>query len=117
MLVSQKNTLAGQPGLSFRQVLDKADKLYMSYDIWIQLRALGLISTMEQRKIQWFHDPDLLLPMGSINQAVVMTTDFSAKTAEEMLEYPVQGDCVVLREILLFRSQSRNRLPKTLCVS
>ncbi len=117
VLVSQKNTLAGQPGLSFRQVLDKADKLYMSYDIWIQLRALGLISTMEQRKIQWFHDPDLLLPMGSINQAVVMTTDFSAKTAEEMLEYPVQGDSVELREILLFRSQSRNRLPKTLCVS
>ena len=106
-LLSGKNPLAKEPGLDLDQVLEQADKLYMSYDVWTQLNAMGLLSQQAQSKIKYFHDTDLLLPMGSINQAVVMTAAVPVQLPEDMQEYPLQGAQVELREILLYRKQNK----------
>ncbi len=107
VLLSSKNPLAKEPDLDLEQVLEQANKLYMSYDVWTQLSAMGLLSQQAQSKIQYFHDTDLLLPMGSINQAVVMTASVPTQLPEDMQEYPLQGTPVELREILLYRKQNK----------
>ena len=115
VFLSEKDTLTGQSGLSFQQILEQADKLYMSYDVWTQLNSMELLNGLEKEKIKCFHDADMLLPMGSINQAVVLTTDVPRDTAEDMKEYSLPENGPELREILLFRRQNRSRLLQNLC--
>lgn len=112
IFISEYNPLSKQEGLSFQQILKKSNKLYMSYDIWAQLQAQGLLGEEEMDKVQRFHDQDLLIPMGSINHAVVLTTGLRPHDmAEDMKEYPLQSPAVELREILLYRRCSRHKLP------
>ena len=107
VLLSDKNPLAKEPGLTLEQVLEQANKVYMSYDVWTQLNTMELLSQQAKEKIQYFHDRDLLLPMGSINQAVVMTAAVPAQLPEDMQEYPLLDTPVQLREILLYRRQNK----------
>lgn len=107
VLLSDKNPLAKEPGLSLEEILDQANKIYMSYDIWAQLNAQNKLTKQATSKVQYFHDTDLLLPMGSINQAVVMTAAVPAQLPEDMQEYPLLSTPVELREILLYRRQNR----------
>ncbi|MBQ8599184.1 MAG: LysR family transcriptional regulator [Oscillospiraceae bacterium] len=117
VLISKRNPLEQQKELAFDQVLEEANKVYMSYDVWTQLNSLGLLTSENQSKIQWFHDSDLLLPMGSINHAVVMTTDLPAQLPEDLQEYPLQDEPVELREILLYRRQNHSRLLQDICAT
>lgn len=117
VLISKNNPLEQQKGLTFAQVLEQANKVYMSYDVWTQLNSLGLLTSENQSKIQWFHDSDLLLPMGSINHAVVMTADLPAQLPEDLLEYTQKDKPVELREILLYRRHNHSRLLQDICAT
>lgn len=52
VLISEKNLLAGEESLSLEQLLEQADKIYMSYDVWTQLCSLDLISKEKKENIQ-----------------------------------------------------------------
>ncbi len=108
ILISQGSPLAKRPGLTFEQLLHEADKLYLSYDILQQLQSQGFLQ--EKEKIHSFPDPDMLLPMGSINRAVVLTAHLPAALPEDMMEYLPSDAAPQLREILLYRRQDRGRL-------
>ena len=108
VLISEKNLLAGEEPLSLEQLLEQADKIYMSYDVWTQLCSLDLISKEKKENIQWFHDSDLLLPMASINQAVVLTADLPNQLPDDLKEYTLSDAPPELKEILLFRRQNRS---------
>ncbi len=111
ILISQGSSLAKKPGLSFEQILDEADKLYLSYDILQQLQGQGLLHDKDKNKekVHCFHDPDLLLPMGSINRAVVLAAHVPAALPDDMAEYVPSNSAPQLREILLYRRQDRGR--------
>ncbi len=111
VLISQGSPLAKRPGLSFEQILDEADKLYLSYDILQQLQGQGLLLDKDKNKekVHCFHDPDMLLPMGSINRAVVLAAHVPAALPDDMVEYVSSTATPQLREILLYRRQDRGR--------
>ena len=109
VLISEKNLLVGEESLSLEQLLEQADKIYMSYDVWTQLCSLDLISKEKKENIQWFHDSDLLLPMASINQAVVLTADLPNQLPDDLKEYTLSDASPELKEILLFRRQNSSK--------
>lgn len=115
VLVSEKNPLANQKNVTFSRLLEEADKIYMSYDVWAQLCSMNLISKENKENIQWFHDSDLLLPMASINQAVVITADLPKQLPEDLRECPLEGMKLELKEILLFRRQNNSKALAEIC--
>lgn len=115
VLISEKNLLVHQKNLTFQQLLKEANKIYMSYDVWAQLCSMGLISADKKDNIQWFHDSDLLLPMASINQAVVITADLPKQLPDDLKELPLEGMTLELREILLFRRQNNSKALSEIC--
>lgn len=117
VLISEKNLLAGEESLSLEQLLEQADKIYMSYDVWTQLCSLDLISKEKKENIQWFHDSDLLLPMASINQAVVLTADLPNQLPDDLKEYTLSDAPPELKEILLFRRQNSSKALTEICAA
>ena len=112
ILVSTENPICSKIGLTFREVLNQADKLYMSYEIWLHLKHIGLLSPEIEAKVKNFQDSDLLLPMASINQALVLTCDIPKNIPENMMIYPISKENIELKKILLFRKQDNNHLLK-----
>lgn len=117
VLISTANPLMDKRALSLTEMLAQADKIYMSYDIWNLLQSRKMISAEQKEKIQWFHDSDLLLPMGSINCAVVMTSDLPERLPEDMRPYALSDSVPELREILLYRKQQYNRVMQDICAA
>lgn len=115
VLISEKNPLADQTGLTFSQLLKEADKIYMSYDVWAQLCSMDLISKEKKDNIQWFHDSDLLLPMASINHAVILTADLPKQLPENLKECPLEDMTLELREILLYRRLNNSKALAEIC--
>ena len=89
----------------------------MSYDVWTQLCSLDLISKEKKENIQWFHDSDLLLPMASINQAVVLTADLPNQLPDDLKEYTLSDAPPELKEILLFRRQNSSKALTEICAA
>jgi DNA-binding transcriptional LysR family regulator len=117
VLISDKNMLTGEKELTFEQLLEQADKIYMSYDVWTQLCSLNLLRKDKKDNIQWFHDSDLLLPMASINQAVVITADLPHQLPDDLKEYCLQDTPPELKEILLFRRQNNSKALAEICAA
>lgn len=112
VLVSTENPICGKADLTFNEILNQADKLYMSYEIWLHLKHIGLLSPEIEAKTKHFQDSDLLLPMASINQAVVLICDIPKNIPENMTIYPISKENIELKKILLFRKQNNNHLLK-----
>ncbi len=110
IMISQGSPLAKRPGLTFAQLLEEADKLYLSYDILQQLQGQNILPEKDKEKIHCFHDPDLLLPMASINRAVALVAHIPNALPDDMMEYQPSDPAPQLREILLYRRQDRSRL-------
>ncbi len=114
VLLPQDSPLFGREALTLPQLLEQTEKLYLSSEVWQQLRALGLWREELEKKSQRFSDGDLLLPVGGLQRTAVLTAQGGLAVLPGLTDYRCAGEALQLRSVLLWRSQNSNRLLRQL---